>query len=191
MRYVGIDPSLTRTGLCIIDGDNIFTTHLKSDAKKGMYQRQRHLTTKVVEYLKRDDVVILEDFGVSARFAPSGKFVERIELCGMIKLTAPSVTRLPWLSIAPTMLKSFATGKASSHKSEVQSEVKRRWGVETICDDEADAFVLARYAKAMLEREEEHIRKQKKFEAYGCNREHLARIRFVWPAICNRIENCA
>ena len=184
MRVVGIDPSLSRTGVCIISDAGVRTTSVKAACRAaGMFRRQRELVSGVCNYLMRGDVVVFEDFGVSARFAPSGRFCERIELCGMLKLVCPAVTRLPWLSVAPTMLKGFVAGKSSARKDDVLAAVRRRWEVPAKNDDEADAFGLARYALAVLNGEREYGRRLVTFESYGVNREHLAQIRFVWTGI--------
>ena len=184
MRIVGIDPSLSRTGLCILeDGETPVTASIRVDSKDSIFKRQRSIVEEVRLQLTRNDVVVLEDFGVSARFAPSGRYIERIELCGMLKLVAPAITRLPWLSVAPTMLKSFITGKSSAHKCDMLQAVQSQWDVQAANDDEADAFGLARYALAAIDQEPMYTRKITKFEKYGLNREHLAMIRFVLTTI--------
>ena len=180
MRVIGIDPSLRNTGLCIIDEDeNICTYSLGSPPSWRIFPRQRHIVHSIGEYLKKDDVVVFEDFGVSARFAPSGKFCERIELCGMLKFFCYNCTGVPWLSITPTALKSFIAGKSSAHKEEVFESVKNVWHVPASNDDEADAFGLARYGLAILKNESIYEKKIKKCIDYGLNREHLAAIRFI------------
>ena len=189
MRIVGIDPSLSRTGVCIIAGDSTTAYSVKAPNKLGMFQRQRMLVDGVRQYLRLGDVVVFEDFGISARFAPSGRFCERIELCGMLKLVCPAVTKLPWLSLAPTMLKSFVTGKSGAHKAEMLEAVRTKWGVAVQNDDEADAFGLARYAQAMLNQEPKYAKRQPKFEQYGMNREHLARIRFLAQRIMSGVSS--
>lgn len=183
MRFVGIDPSLSRTGVAIIDNESVELHSVKADAKYSIYRKQRSLVKQIRELLKRNDIVIFEDFGVSARFAPSGRFCERIELLGMLELVCPAATTLPWLSVAPTMLKSFLTGKSSSHKSEVLAEVNSRWGVDASNDDEADAYGLAKFGQAMVLDEEPHRKRKVKFEKYGMNKEHLAILRFSYSSI--------
>jgi len=183
MRIVGIDPSLTNTGLCIISPDNTETISIPSSHKLDVYRRQRKIVSAIKEYLRRDDIVTIEDFGISARFSPSGRFCERIELCGMIKLITPAVTRLPWLSVSPTMLKSFIYGKANAHKTDILKAVQTDWQVQVANDDEADAFGLARYTNAVLQEESRFKSKIEKFESYGQNKFHLARIKFLWNTV--------
>lgn len=179
MRIVGIDPSLSRTGICIIADADVQTYSVTGSSKLNLFQRQRALVNGVLRHLKRGDVAVFEDFGISARFAPSGRFCERIELCGMLKLASYAVTNFPWLSLSPTMLKSFVAGKSSAHKEDMLEAVRTKWSVPVQNDDEADAFGLARYAQAMLFQEKQYAKLQQKFEKYGVNQAHLAKIRFL------------
>lgn len=123
--------------------------------------------------------MVFEDFGISVRFTPSGRFVEHVEICGMLKLTLPTVTGLPWFSVPPNLLKSFVAGKASAKKTDVLAAVRERWRVKVNNDDEADAFGLARYAKAVLEKEAQHLRKIEKFLDFSGNRTAMTKIHFL------------
>ena len=152
-----------------------------------MYWRQRQILSDVKDHLRIYDIVVLEDFGISSRFTPSGRFCERIELLGMLKLVCPAVTQLPWLSVAPTMLKSFVSGKATAHKEDVEKSVREHWGVPVNNDDEADAYGLARYAQAVLYEEPAYASRREKFEAYGVNGEHLKAIRSVHTRILQSV----
>ena len=96
MRIVGIDLSLSRTGVCALEEkkDPLFIS-IKSDRSANIFKRQKAIVTQVRGVLREDDIVVFQDFGVSEKTPPSGRFVERIELCGMLKLVAPTVTKLP------------------------------------------------------------------------------------------------
>lgn len=187
MRIVGIDPSLRRTGVCVIsDAGDVSVASLTTGNRDGVFFRQRNMVSLVKQCLRADDVVVLEEFGVSARFAPSGRFVERIELCGMLKLIAPAITRLPWLHVPPALLKSFVAGKSGARKEEMTAAVRLEWGMPVANDDEGDAFGLARYAQAVLSQETRFGKKLAAFEKYGENRAHLARIRFSLNAVLKK-----
>jgi Holliday junction resolvasome, endonuclease subunit len=181
MRFIGVDPSFTRTGLSILnsEGGVELLTSIKTSAKKSTFERQREITETILSYVRGNDVVCLEDFGVSARFAPSGRFVERIEICGMLKLTLSARTGLPWVSIAPNMLKSFIAGKGSAKKEEVMASVRNVWKVDVGNDDEADAFALAAYARTTYFEDPRYVRKTDKFLEYGDNSFAMKRIRFL------------
>ena len=188
MRIVGIDPSLQQTGVCILEaGQPPETLSIRSKKQESVYRRQRQILSDVKDCLLIHDIVVLEDFGISARFAPSGCFCERLELLGMLKLMCPAVTHLPWLSMAPTMLKRFVTGKGTAHKDEVEMAVRVTWGVPVHNDDEADAYGLARYAQAVLYEEPAYASRREKFEAYGVNGAHLKAIRSVHTRILQSV----
>lgn len=179
MRIIGIDPSLSRTGVCIIDGSDVGVSSIVASSKLLVYERQTAMVKGVCNLLQKGDVVTLEEFGASARFALSGRFVERIEICGMLKLLIPRATGFPWLSVSPTLLKSFVAGKASAKKNDVLFSVREQWKVNVGNDDEADAFGLAVYTRAVLHGDKRYARKVEKFIAYSFNKAALAKIAFV------------
>jgi len=191
VRIVGIDPSLSRTGVCVIDAEDASVTlhSITSKSSDDIFSRQKKAVHAVRALLCAGDVTVFEDFGVSARFAPSGRFCERIEMCGMLKLIAPLVTGLPWLTLSPPLLKGFATGRTSAHKREVIQAVLRDWGVSARNDDEADAFVLARYALAVLAGESCFAKRISRFEAYSQNRQNLTTIRFSCSTVLTSLSS--
>ncbi len=178
MRFVGIDPSFSRTGVCILGQNYSFFESVNSDKKANTFARQKQIVHSICALLQKNDIVTIEEFGISARFAPSGKFCERIELCGMLKMCIPIKTKLPWLSITPSMLKSFATGKATSHKDEVMEAISKRWGVTPSNNDEGDAFVLAMYTKSVLQDDVLEKKRLKKFLEFGDNASKVKKIKF-------------
>ena len=178
MRIVGIDPSFTRTGVCFLEDKTPSFLSIRSDKNLSTFDRQKFILNKIFSSLKKDDIVTIEEFGVSARFAPSGKFCERIELCGMLKLCLPKKTGLPWLSITPSMLKSFATGRSTAHKEDVIAAVETRWRVKPSNNDEADAFVLAEYTRSVIFEDTLEKAKIRKFLDFENNRHKMQQIKF-------------
>ena len=179
MRFIGIDPSLSRTGVCCLDKDNVDVTSITVPRKLSVFERQMAMVRRVCGLLKKGDVVALEEFGVSARFAPSGRFVERIEICGMLKVYIPAITGMMWFSVPPNLLKSFVAGKASARKTDVVDCVRNSWKVDVHNDDEADAFGLAKYVKVVVENDIKHKQKVEKFLQFPGNRCALASVRFL------------
>lgn len=146
-RVVGIDPSLTSTGLAIIEpgsGKIPYVTSVKTGrAGFSDFKRQKIMLQGVLNVLQPGDAVVMEDFGVSGMYAPSGKFAERLELCGMIKFFIPLMTGQPWLGVQPTQLKKFITNVGSAKKSEVRTAVETILQRPVANSDEADACALA------------------------------------------------
>ena len=186
MRIVGITPRLSRTIICFFEDDAppVFQS-LKSPQGVTVFKRQKTIVKHVQALLRKHDIVVLEDFCVSDNVSSTGKLVERSELCGMLKLVCPAITELPWLSALPPMLKTFITGQASASNEEMLEAVSRDWGVCPTLNDEAIAFALARYTRSALLHEEMYEKQNQKFEAYGHNFTHLAKIRFFLPTILN------
>lgn len=150
-RIVGVDPSLSRTGVCIMNGEEARTDSIKTSKKDGCdYERQKKIVRELIGMLEAGDVVVFEDFGQGGRWQPSGKFVERIELAGMMKMFAQFKTKREFLEVRPSHLKSFVAGKATASKETVFTAVSRRWGIEVANQDEADAAALALIGRAVV-----------------------------------------
>jgi hypothetical protein len=85
--------------------------------------------------------ITFEDYGPINRFA--GKITQRAELCGIIKYHALAIWKVPVLMLAPTSLKSFATGKGKASKDDMM-RAAHKYGYYPETHDEADAFHAAR-----------------------------------------------
>jgi hypothetical protein len=150
MRFVGVDPSLTRTGVYIftLDGEGTAFS-LRSDPRDSDFVRQTRLVASLRTLLAKDDLLCYESFGNAGRYQPSGKFAERIELLGMMKLMMRVHTGVPFFVCPPNRLKQFLADRVSAHKEEMLEKAKA-------CDpkirnhDEADAFGLASVCRGIV-----------------------------------------
>lgn len=150
-RIVGVDPSLGRTGVGLLEDGEVRALSIRTTKKDGSdYDRQRKIARELVRHLSPGDLVVFEDFGAGGRFQPSGKFVERLELVGMMKYVCPLRTRRLFLEVRPSHLKSFVAGKAAASKETVMTAVRLRWGCEVDNQDEADATALALVGAAVV-----------------------------------------
>ena len=151
-RYVGIDPSLTRTGVAILETGLVTPISITSSNKTRPDVRLFRIVSEVSKYLKHGDVVVFEDFGFGGRFnRNSGKLIERLELLGMLKLRAMQITHLPILTALPSWIKKFLIARGSRvSKDDIVKEVRERWCISVANDDEADASGLALLACAAL-----------------------------------------
>lgn len=150
-RIVGIDPGFQNTGVCGFRGITATPFSVKTTPKMGSdYQRIGFVVRSIAKVLEEGDVVVFEDFGDGGRFQPSGKFVERVEMTGMMKYIYPKITKLPFILVRPSHLKSFIAGKSDSHKDVVKNAVEHRWGYPTANFDEADATALAIIGAALV-----------------------------------------
>lgn len=148
LRVVGIDLSLTGTGISVIeitdDSTASVSYHTFSTPKsQPMWDRQISILRSMRKVLKVGDRVVFEDYANAARFQPSGNLMDRVELLGMAKLVARVKTKTAPMLVLPRKLKSFVTGKADSHKTEVQFHARTYWKLRPGNNNEADGGGLA------------------------------------------------
>lgn len=143
MRIVGIDPSLTGTGIASTAG---WCTHIGQDGilKQSLAVRVNTLANlrhDIIEAVGTPDLVVIE--------APSfrslgGGSLERHALWWSL-VTALCGRGVPVVEVTPAQLQLYATGRGVGGKAAVIDAVARRWpGYETKGDNNlCDAVVLA------------------------------------------------
>jgi len=146
---LGIDPSLTGTGVCILSSTTLMYVSTISSKTKGI-PRLLEIETAIQALLKDIDVVCIEGYGFGAR----GRAVFSLgELGGIIRRQL-YLSGIPYYDVPPTVLKKFVTGKGNANKNVVLEQVFRKWGIgsETLKDDnQVDAYGLARLALATID----------------------------------------
>jgi Holliday junction resolvasome RuvABC endonuclease subunit len=142
--YVGIDQSYSGFAICVLRGDNHWTTVYKSD-KRGI-ARLRDIQAHVMDILVQFEIkdVAMEGYAFGSQMANMLG-----ELGGMVKLTLFDFGIYP-LIVPPTNLKKYVTGKGNGvPKSQMLLYVYKKWGVEFTDDNAADAYSLARLVAGM------------------------------------------
>lgn len=136
MKFVGLDLSLTATGLCDWAGD----THTLSSPLSGM-ERIRDLMDQVQrQVLHFDDVgwetaadlVVIEDYA----FSRGGHAHEAGELGGSIKNMLIDYS-LPYVLVSPSAVKKFATNEGNANKIKMAvaaAKLGREFGDDNQCD---------------------------------------------------------
>lgn len=109
MKVVGLDMSLTATGLCHPDG----RTETLSSKQRGM-DRIIDLSDAILNAAGRADLIAIEDYA----FSRGGHAHEAGELGGLVKYRL-IVHELPYVLIGPSSLKRFATSKGNCNKIEM------------------------------------------------------------------------
>lgn len=148
MRIIGLDLSLTATGVAIIDGANALTLTITSAARReaALSDRANRLAEIVAEVLsatlhpETPDLVVVEQPAFSRT---TGHHHDRSGLWWMVVRGL-----LDWpldvAEVTPGGLKKFVTGRGNAGKDEVLLAVARRFpDVEVRNNNEADALVLA------------------------------------------------
>ena len=146
---VGIDPSLTSTGVVILAEDQVHAHTLtpREEKRKGRLQGVRRLC-----WIRDQVMALLDCPAMVAIEGPSygsaqGRQVSIGELHGVLK-TAMWEQGYFIVVVPPASLKKFATGKGNASKFDMQ-KAGIRAGVDFGNEDEVDAYFLARIARAL------------------------------------------
>lgn len=148
MRVVGIDPSLTATGITIVTHDGIDVTTVKSSGKKDATLASR--ATRLDDLARRIldvaydsgpiDLVVIEQ---PAYGQTTGSHHDRSGLWWLV-VDALHEARIPIAEITPGGVKRFAAGKGNADKDTVLLNVARRWpDVPVVDNNQADSLILA------------------------------------------------
>ncbi len=147
--YVGLDPSLTGFGVCLINGRNVVATTKGTKPADGLAGRLARIYTllrPVVDEVDRwkPALIAIEGYAMHARNSRS--VTPLVELGAIVRWELQAVADL--VEVAPTTLKKFATGKGNADKIAVALAVWKRWEFSGTTDA-VDAFVLAKIAVAI------------------------------------------
>ena len=155
--YIGIDPSLTGCAVVVIDEEGKLIVSQRLENKLRGVERLIYIRDKVLRIISCYDGI--QGIGIEgyARGA-SNRREEAGELGGILRVMFYEF-QLPWLDIAPSQIKKFATGNGNAPKDHVLLAVYKKWGVEFETNDEADAFVAAQIVRAMEISEYEELLK--------------------------------
>lgn len=147
MSVMGIDPSLTSTGLAVLHGDEA-ETRAVSSKRKGI-ERIEDLMDWLMEAAEEShpSLVAIEGYAFGAR----GRAVFDLAEFGGVLRYRLWRSGWPYIDVPPSMVKKFATSRGNAKKDEIMLAVYKRWGMEFHTSDEADAYVLARIALALTE----------------------------------------
>jgi len=153
MLIIGLDPSLSGTGILSLQEGNVTLAEatrnrpeLKSiERVKLVNQRIKNAVQK-----KTPDLIVIEGFS----FGSKGQCLDIVHYLGWrireeLELLKTN-ENIPWIEVSPTQLKKFATGKGVANKEIILQQVYKRWGYETNNNNIADAYVLARIGEAYL-----------------------------------------
>lgn len=182
MIVVGIDPSLTSTGIAVVDTEDRLTiqasTMGSTDALDASWSsrsaRVRALVRDVVASVDRDAVglVVIESPSLAQRNAGSAH--DRAGLWWGI-YWALTEAGVPVLPVPPTVRAKYATGKGNAGKDQVLLAVSRRYPHAPIRgNDDADALVLAAIGARVLGEPIEESLPQAHLDA-------MATVHLDWP----------
>lgn len=146
-RIVGLDLSLTSTGICHWNGDtSVVRSKLEGDA------RLLDLGSAIKEAIHLADYAVLEDLPTHAR---SAGLTGRVQGVARWHLQGAKV---PYVAIPPATLKKFATGRGNADKAAMAAAMEAEGYdvsgelcyLEPLTDDEVDAWWLREAGKYLV-----------------------------------------
>lgn len=147
MFVMGIDPGL-RAGIVVLNNDYKLVKEIdwsKEPLSKWTY-RLGQVYDRIRALASDPQMLMVAIEGYSFGSDLSSKLMG--EVGGVIRL-AVYHAKLPWVEIAPTMLKKFVTGKGNATKEQMVLSVYRSWQYEAESHNLADAYGLARMAAVL------------------------------------------
>jgi Holliday junction resolvasome RuvABC endonuclease subunit len=135
-RVMGLDLSLTATGVALPDG----TTYRVGGAAKDGDQRLVNITNMIAAHVQNLHVqlAVIEDVA-PARAHRTINDIAMVHGCVRYALRRLNV---PYAYLAPTTLKSYATGKGTADKRDMAVAAYKRAHVEFSDDNQCDAWWL-------------------------------------------------
>jgi crossover junction endodeoxyribonuclease RuvC len=161
MIVAGIDPSLSRTAVCIgghSDAEQEFDMAAFTSKGQGPGVRERmrrfeDLTAKICDHLEAGNqppqLILIEGYAYGSEYATAAL----CEFGGILRYNLVDVVgpegRI--LEVAPGTLKKFITGKGNSPKDQMGAHVAKRWGHVFAHNDAVDAFSLWQLARCCVD----------------------------------------
>lgn len=161
MLFFGIDPSITETGVSVIDEDgyyDVITCKTSNKKKIGSVVVDILIEERLAAIIKRiktffssydnmlENKIFIEDIAYSKHSDSANKLI------GLHYFIRMELYRenLNYEIVNPSTLKKFVLGKENkkgTKKQQMLLHIFKRWGVEFNNDNKADAFALAQYGR--------------------------------------------
>lgn len=157
-RVVGVDPSLSSSGICVIEFDEkkLEVTDLrtlKTKPSKHMYARIARYESIAIEISqtaqrakKEETLTVIEAYS----FMAFGSAVTQLPELGCLIRHMLECNTVPWFEVPPSTAKKFGTGSGKAMKDLVMMATYQKWGhhlvgsgFELQDSNQADAYVLA------------------------------------------------
>lgn len=159
--FIGIDQSLTGFALSAISSKNP-KQHMTWVYKSPYFGIERLVDIRQFlqdhfDYLEENNNEIL-DVAMEGTVLASQAALVLGELSATVRLTIFDYfndhRRFP-LKVPPMTLKKYAAGKGNAKKQEMLLQIYKRWGMEFLDDNAADAYALARLVSKTTQNEVE------------------------------------
>lgn len=141
---MGIDPSLTGTGIIVLEQGKIVENKLiktKPTGDSNVLGLERLLSIRDQINLDGIDMVLMEGLAFMARNTSALVQLSALNYFLREKINSKGIK---WYIIAPTTLKKAITSKGNAKKDEMLLEVYKKYGESFSDDNLCDAFGLAK-----------------------------------------------
>lgn len=132
-RVVGLDLSLTATGIAWCDGST-YTVKPKQSGDRRLLEIGQEIAIAIDG--RSIDLVVIEDLPTHAKSAGITGMVHGAARVLLFRL------RVPYVTVPPASLKKFATGRGNAGKPEMAVALFKRFALELPDDNQVDAFWL-------------------------------------------------
>ncbi|TGZ14689.1 hypothetical protein DV517_61720 [Streptomyces sp. S816] len=131
-RILGLDLSITATGLCLPDGstETIATQQKTGDA------RLKVIELAIIQATHDVDFAVIEDLPTHAKSAGVTGMVHGVARLVLLRFG------IPYSVVTPATLKAYATGKGNADKTAMAIAALKRAGREFGDDNQCDAWWL-------------------------------------------------
>lgn len=144
---IGIDPSMTATGLAYADGSTATVTFSKATTGDA---RLAHIAMHVKETSilpmtgRSVDLAVIEDLPTHAHGAGITGMVQGVVRFQLIR------DGIAYLTVPAATLKKFATGSGNAGKPDMRMELYKRTGLDLRDDNQVDAWWLRALGHELL-----------------------------------------
>lgn len=150
-KIIGLDLSLSSTGWFIID-QQVQYGQLKTTPKqfKNPIERVEYIADYLINKIKEHDgvdLVIMQDYFVGQQ----SETVIKLAMLGTIVRYKLLENNIGYLTVMPTQIKKFQTGKGNGHKDNILKSVYKKHGYDIQSNNTADACAIAFLGQAYLE----------------------------------------
>lgn len=144
---MGVDTS-TKTGYVVLGSgatvNAVGVIHYRPESDR--FARFARYAYDLVVLVEKYDIELV----VFEGYSYAGKFVNSLQYeLGAVLRYVMWEKGVPFVEVAPTSLKKFVTGKGNAKKDLMLLSVYKRWDFDTEDDNEADAYGLAQFGRAL------------------------------------------
>lgn len=141
-NVMGLDPSLTSTGVVVLNNLGEVQHRDVFKTKKGvvgwprLFGQMDRLAKLLTDY--SPELVVIEGYA----YGQTNNLADLVTIGTLLRWSCLQL-HTPYLDAAPTQLKKFATGKGNATKDMMILNVFKRYAFEAVDNNEADAYVAA------------------------------------------------